>query len=347
MKLLFVVPSFSLIGGVANHYYGLRSYWKETVFYAFQGKRKGLPAYFWLIPDFITFIFKIVCLRPDVVVINPSFRPYMLFRDGLYLLIAQVLRKKIVCFFHGWDMNLSSIIEKRPFLFNCIFGKANLTYVLCNDFKESLHRMNFPGPIKLITTKVSDDLLTNFSINQRKGNIKNILYLARVDKHKGIFITLDAFSILQQQYPDLQLTIVGDGCDLNSAIDYAKEHHMMNINFTGGLRGKDLSEQFASGDVYILPSYFEGMATSVLEAMAFGLPIITSPVGGVKDFFQNGKMGYLIDSYSAKDYAKSISSLIKDKELCHSMSELNYNYARTHFMASTITKKMEEDFKSL
>lgn len=55
------------------------------------------------------------------------------------------------------------------------------------------------------------------------------------------------------------------------------------------MTGKLLSEQFESGDIYILPTYFEGMATSVLEAMAFGLPIITTPTGGVKDFFKKGK----------------------------------------------------------
>lgn len=347
MKILFVVPSFSLIGGVANHYQGLSQYWAEEIVYCVQGRRKKLPAYFWLIPDYVTFVLKVLYYRPQLVVINPSLRSYMLFRDGLYLLLAKLFRRKVVCFFHGWDINLAEKLEKCPKIFNKVFGKSDLVYVLCSDFKKTLERMNFPGLVKLNTTKVDDSLLEGFSIASRTRKVTNILYLARVDRNKGIYVAIDAFEILQKDYPFLHLTIVGNGCDKENAEKYVSKKHLPNVHFTGGLRGKDLADQFAKGDIYILPTYFEGMATSVLEAMAFGLPVLTAPVGGVKDFFVESEMGFLIDSYSAQDYADNIKILLENSELYRRISYNNYQYAHQNFMASIVTRKMECDFKVL
>ena len=347
MKVLFLVPSFSLIGGVANHYLGLHDYWTENIKYCFLGHRHGIPAFFWLIPDYFIFLFKIILFRPQLIVINPSFRIYMLYRDGVYLLLAKLMRKKVVCFMHGWDISLANKVEKNPSFYNMVFGQADLTYVLCKDYLEQLQRMNFNSKVKLTTTKVDDKLLSNFNVRIRNRKITNLLYLARVSKSKGIFIALDAYEELKKQYPYMKFTVVGNGDDLVAAQDYVKINGINDVTFTGGVTGKLLSEQFESGDIYILPTYFEGMATSVLEAMAFGLPIITTPTGGVKDFFQEGKMGYLIDTYNAKDYCLAITKLLDNPGLYMNIVYYNYEYALKHFMASEVAERMENDFRKL
>lgn len=78
-----------------------------------------------------------------------------------------------------------------------VFGKADLTYVLCKDYLEQLQRMNFNSKVKLTTTKVDDKLLSNFNVRIRNRKITNLLYLARVSKSKGIFIALDAYEELK------------------------------------------------------------------------------------------------------------------------------------------------------
>ena len=346
-RILVVVPSFSLVGGVANHYMGLEPYWTEDVRYCVYGKRERMPAVLCMIPDLLVFMYKLAVMRPDIVVVNPSLRPYQLVRDAVYLLIAKLFRKSVVTFFHGWDLSLAARIEKRPALFRWVYGRSSLIYVLCSDFAASLERMGIVGRVKLNTTKVADHLVEGFDMAARNRPATHLLYLARIDKYKGIYVAIDAFELLQKEFPELKFTIVGNGVDEQRARKYVAQKNLTNVNFTGGLHGKDLAAQFAQGDIYVLPSYFEGMATSVLEAMAFGLPVVTAPVGGVKDFFEGGKMGFLIDSYAAKDYADCIGRLVKDDALRQTMSQTNYQYAHEHFMASAIARRMEHDFSEL
>ena len=81
MRLLFVIPSLSLTGGVASHYAGLAPYWTVGISYSIYGKRKKIPAPLTLLPDIISYTFKIVFKKIDVVVVNPSLRKYQLFRN--------------------------------------------------------------------------------------------------------------------------------------------------------------------------------------------------------------------------------------------------------------------------
>jgi glycosyltransferase involved in cell wall biosynthesis len=85
----------------------------------------------------------------------------------------------------------------------------------------------------------------------------------------------------------------------------------------------------------------EGMPTSVLEAMAFGLPVISRPVGGIKDFFQNEKMGYLLESKDPAYYYEAIIKLLENKDLCKEIGLYNYSFAKENFMASIIAKNIE------
>ena len=102
---------------------------------------------------------------------------------------------------------------------------------------------------------------------------------------------------------------------------------------------------YLDADLYILPTYQEGMATSVLEAMAFGLPVLSRPVGGVRDFWKNKDMGFLMESLDSHDYAQQIEQLIGDSSLVEHISTFNRQYARDHFLASKVTEKFEDDIK--
>lgn len=345
MKILIVVPSFKILGGVANHYQGLSDHWSADVIYCFQGKRHNIPAIFTFIPDLLLFIFKIIVKRPDVVILNPSLREYQLKREAIYFKIAKLFKvKNIVTFIHGWSEDTYKAISKNPYKFNSVFGESMFIYVLCSDFKHKLEAIGVRCPILLSTTKVKDSLLINYNNSQRNGKIINVLFLARVDRSKGIFITLEIFRILKSKYPSLKLSVCGDGPALEEAKRIVESVQLNDVTFYGNVSGKELIRCFNEADLYLLPTTWgEGMATSVLEAMAFGLPIITRPVGGVKDFFVEGEMGYLIESINPSDYIDKIEELMKNPELVKQMSKINHEYAKSHFLASSVTKKIEKD----
>ena len=271
----------------------------------------------------------------------------MLIRDGIYLLLSELFGKKTVCFFHGWRKGCADAIAADPSLFNKVYGKTDLSYVLYSDFEKQLRSWGFEGKVKLNTTKVDDKLLSGFDIATRQSKPSRLLFLARVIREKGIFITLDAFAILKARHPELTLSVVGDGPELPEAKAYAKAQNIPDITFAGEMRGDDIARQYANSDLYILPTYSEGMATTVLEAMAFGMPVVTRPVGGVVDFFEQGRMGYLVESFEPKDYADRIEEIISNTTLYRTMARTNYEYAREHFYASKVAKRMETDFAEL
>ena len=346
MKVLVVTPSKKLMGGVTFYYKGLETYWRNEVIYVTYGRRPNLPALWCVIPDLMVYVYKLITFRPDVVIVNPSFRPYQLKRDGFYLLLARLMRRKVVSLFHGWDRAYSKRLEQKPNRFVRWFNKSAFIYVLCSDFKSALMRMGITAPILLTTTEVRDSLVNDYDNSRRTGEIRKILFLARIDKRKGIYETIEAFALLKQKYPCLTLNICGDSDDkpfVQEVKHFVAKEKIKDIVFHGAVHGREKIQAFKDNDLYILPTYEEGMATSQLEAMAFGLPIISRPEGGIKDHFEHEAMGYLIDSLNPQEYAEKIGYLIDHPEVYRKMSNEAFQYAHSHFLASIVARKFEAD----
>jgi len=346
MKILINVPSLKFLGGVANHYLGLKPYWNENIKYNTIGKRqeKDTSGKYYLPWDIIKFISKVIFWRPDAVLLNPSFRRTAMVRDIIFLLISSVMKQKTFVFFHGWDKEYANRQNKKRLI--KILNHTSGIFVLANEFKDELLMMGIKVPIFHGTTKVDDKLTEGFNIDDRNGKINTLLFLSRVEIEKGVLIAIDTFKILKQKYPALKFKITGNGKALSKSKEYVKNNNIKDIEFTGALWGKKLIESFSSSDVYIFPSFAEGMPTSVLEAMAFGLPVVTRKVGGLADFFENDKMGYITESFEPKVFAREIDKLIKSPERCREISRYNYHYAKENFMASKVAKYIESTIKN-
>ncbi len=348
MKILILTPILSGLGGVSSHINGLKPHWTIDVGHHEYGKNRfndsRFVAVFKYIWQYITFIFKVI--NYDVVLINPSFRRFQLIRDGAFLLTARLLGKRIIVMFHGFDVNLANeYIANNNRLFKWVYNQCEFMYTLYSGFKQQLIQLGITKPIILTTTKVTDSLLTNFDLTCRDGCIKTLLFVARIEETKGIYITIDAFALLKNKYPYLKLIVCGDGTELFNVKNYVKKLGIENVIFTGAISQEQVSDYYKTSDIFILPTYFEGMATSILEAMAFGLPIVSTPVGGIQDFFIQDKMGKLIESKSSRVYADVIEEYICNNYLVRQISEYNHYYAVEHFLASRVVLRIENDIK--
>ncbi len=342
MKILINTPNWKRpeLGGVANHYYGLRPYWTEKVKYNIVGSRaRENTGKYWFPWDLLKTIWKLLVYNPDVLIVNTSLGKNALRRDSFFLNLATLFGKKVVVHFHGFNVNYAREINAKDFLH--MFGKASGFLVLSCSIKEQLQKWGVSQPIRLTTTKVDNRMIDGYDVGRRSGDIKNILYLGRVEKEKGIYISLDVYALLQKNHPELNYTVVGSGTELENAKKYAKEIGIKNILFTGVLTGEALREQYENADLYLFTSFHEGMPTSVLEAMCFGLPIVTRPVGGLVDFFKEGEMGSFVDSFDARDFISPIEKLLNDKGLTYQIGISNNKYGIKHFLASQVTRNIE------
>lgn len=354
MKILINTPFISSPAGVSNHYLGLKDYFSKNVVYNqywtrnfirrkihFRILHKPLRIFF-MFYDLIKFIFLIFLYKCPIILLNPSFGRAALKRDSYFLRIGKFFGCKVAVFIHGWDkIYLEKVFAKKE-SFSNVWYNADAFLVLANEFKTYLEQLKIQSPIYLTTTKVNDKLVEDIP-SREFPTISGILFLARIEKAKGIYTSIDTFEILAQKYPQMKLRIVGGGNELEAVKKYTKKKNLANIYIIGPLSGNDLRSEFLNADLYILPtSHGEGMPTSVLEAMAFGLPVITRPVGGLVDFFENDKMGYLIESLNPKEYAEKIELLVNDIDKVNRISNYNIQYAREHFLASKIAKQIED-----
>jgi len=343
MNILINTPDLSFGGGVSNHYKGLKEYWTEDVRYNFVGGRRGIPGTLLLPFDYVKFFCICLFSNIDVIVLNPSLGKTAIKRDALFLKIAKWFRKKVVVFFHGWNPAMVSEIDQNSVAFKWQVYRADLFLVLASSFKTDLQRWGIEKPIALTTTKVDNQLIKKVDITTKQYD-QNLLFLTRIEEYKGIFIALELFQKIKRNYPHARLTIAGDGSKLKAVKEYVKEHQLTSVTFTGYVEGDQLIEAFQNTSIYIFPSYSEGMPTSVLEAMAFGLPVITRPVGGLVDFFENGKMGWMIDSLDSTDFVLSLEELLADPTKMLEMGHYNHEYAKQHFMAIEVAKSLEKLF---
>ena len=330
------------LGGVSNHYAGLKMHWKSDVTYNQIGSRFSIPGIFLLPIDLLTFTFKLLYLKPSLVLLNPSFNRAAFYRDALYLKVASILRFKTIVFFHGWSSSFEDKVNTS--VFNKYYGKAAAFIVLAQGFKKKILSWSPQKPTYLSSTKVDNDLLTGFTMDIKPTG-HDLIFLGRIQKEKGIYIVLDTFKKIQQEYKTCTLNVVGDGAELNKAITYAKQKNIMNVIFHGRLSGVKLAEVLKNTNINIFPTFHgEGMPTSVLEAMAFGLAVITRPIGGMPDFFEEGKMGYLTTSLDPTDYLKKFKQLLEVEANILSVGKYNFDYAKQHFYASKVAQDLERIF---
>ena len=342
MKLLINTPSLKFLGGgVANHYIGLRTFWTENVKYNVVGRRGGKSGSgkYWLPWDIFKFIFRLLTFRPNIILLNPSLGDKALKRDFIYLNICRFFRKKTSVFIHGFNFEYAKNADWKWISTN--LNKALCIFVLSQEFKNELIRRGVKSDIHLTSTKVPDYFISGFDLSMRQGKAKNIMYSGRIEKAKGVYETVDTFSILKSQYKDLTLTFVGDGSELPKLKQYVENKKIKDVRFTGRLCGEDFKKEYINADMYLFLSYTEGMPTVVLEAMIFGLPIFTRKVGGLIDFFENGKMGYISSSLDPVVFAEAMKPYIESSAKMKSVSLYNSEYARTHFIASVVARKFE------
>lgn len=345
MKLLINLPALHLVGGVANHYKGLQPYWTADVIYNFVGKRNCIPRLFILFYDYLKFLVLCLVNKNVIVVLNPSLDRKAFLRDALFLKIAKILGRKVVVFFHGWSCEEECLIDKHPRRFKTMYGNSDAFIVLSKRFSKKIHSWGVDAPVYLSSTKVDDRLVDGFDVKEKKYG-ENLLFLARVELNKGILISIEAFSKVRSKLPNAKLIVAGSGDALSFAQDYVRSESIDNVYFLGNLSGDELKEAFREADIYILPTtHGEGMPTSVLEAMMFGLPVITRPVGGLRDFFEDKKMGFMSERVDPEWYARVITELMSDNRRMVEIGLYNHNYAKERFLASKVASQLEGIFR--
>lgn len=147
-------------------------------------------------------------------------------------------------------------------------------------------------------------------IKKDNNPIKIIHVSCFEDKSKNISGLLAALNIIKQKNIDFKCILIGEGMDLDRMKDYAFSSQLNdNVIFTGLLEGQDLADTVASGDFFVLSSHYENMPVVILEALACGLPIVSTDVGGIHEIIDETS-GILVKPDDITQLAESIIKMI-------------------------------------
>ena len=186
--------------------------------------------------------------------------------------------------------------------------------------------------IKVIPNGVD---VNEFSPNvSETGPGLKILTVARLIERKGIEYLIDAVSKLKLRIPELSLTVVGSG-NLKSVLEEQAKEKMNSdsIRFLGEIPHNELAAIYSSHDIFVLPSLNEGMSNALLEAMASGLPIITTFTGGSKELLNGNAV--LIEKGSSESILEALNAIVYDTEKLIRMKDLSVERSRRFSWSKT------------
>jgi len=354
VKVIITVPQLSRPGGVSALYNIARLDNIDGIDY-FQihgfGGKNPLTRIFDLIYIYLKFAFQVV--KYDVVESNPSLASKSFFRDAIFIYISLLFNKKVIVYWHGWNDDYEEKINKTGSLkkiFLASYGQAHLNIVLGSVFKSKLIAMGVTSKIIVESNTATDEFIATEHVLPKKiedGKLISCLFLARIEVEKGIYIAIDAIRLLSKDLK-IKLVVGGDGSALSDVKKYVAEHKIENIEFAGYVNGKAKHALLASADLFIFPTYHkEGMPINLIEAMLYGLPLISTSVGGIPDWVEDGKNGFLLNSLEPKDYAETIKKLLENKTLYYSISKNNVEKADKFFKPHAFNQRMLSYYQSI
>jgi len=242
-------------------------------------------------------------------------------RKSFFALISIFFHRKFVLHLHGGEF-LKFYHEEcgslRQFFVRWVFMHSSAVIVLSNKWKQDISTIVSKHKLVLIYNPISTIPDT---INQKHVQGNQLLFLGRLGRGKGFFDLLDAMVLIIAKYPKCVLFAGGDG-DLNAAIEYCNRSGISHaVKILGWVSGEAKSELLSQSAIYVLPSYHEGFPMGVIEAMAYGLPIIATGVGGIPDAIEHGKEGLMVEPGDIPALAKTIETLLGDGDLRTSIGE--------------------------
>lgn len=262
-----------------------------------------------------------------------------------------------------WVYNFFVAIEKviGKYFTDFIFTQSYEDYILAKEkgFNKAENILCIGNGINLKTFNILN--VKEEKIEIRKSfELENddfvIVFVGRLVKEKGIFDLLEAFKMLSHKYNKVKLLVVGDNVKGDRDTEFFEKYKSLindsnieaNIRFLG-LRN-DINRILKAGDIFVLPSYREGMPRSIIEAMAMEKVVIATNIRGCREEVVDGETGYLVPVNSYKDIYTKISGLIMDRDKVNLMgtkgkarAELLYDEENVIEMQIKVFKKLLEN----
>lgn len=266
----------------------------------------------------------------DVMLIHTHPDIKTVFRELFLILFVRNKVKTIILYTHG---SASNLLDKKGHILFKIFASKLLHKIdgvglLSTQEICEWKRFYKNGKYFLLSNpySINDEaqMIIKKTRNDQRGKIE-ILFVGRLLKEKGVYEIIDSIDELRKEIPNIHLSIVGDGPEFTniqekiSSLDLCSE-----ISLVGEIKHPEIFNYYKNSDLFVFPGHGpEGFPTVLSESMVSGLPIITTPVYGIKDRLKENINCLFVEPKSPTQIAEAISRLINDPELYREIRENN------------------------
>ena len=336
-KVLVVATSRKTRGGITSV---VKAYESSPLWNDFQCKwiethRDGgaFTKIMYLIKGFLQFLVWVSFY--DIVHIHTS-EPASALRKMPFMVISRLLGKKVIVHFHSFSVE-TTINSKYQWVYRYLFGKADCVLVLSKYWQDELNKtFGFSADkVKVLynpcTTEVSE------KVYPKK---KEILYAGTVNARKGYADMIKAFAKIADKYRDWSIVFAGNG-EIEEGKALAQHLGIAGQTvFLGWVRGDDKDKTFKEASAFCLPSYAEGFPMGVLDAWAYGLPVITTPVGGIPDIAEDGKNCLLFNPGDVEKLAVQMDKMLESESLRKDIAAESSKLAQGIFSIDVVTRNL-------
>jgi glycosyltransferase involved in cell wall biosynthesis len=263
--------------------------------------------------------------RPDVVYFVPMISGLAFYRDCLFAFMFKLFNIKTIYHLHGKGIHKAiqqtfNLITYRWFFYGA--SVITLSEKLFDDISSLVKRDNvffLPNAIEYHAGDASD------SFNRKENGSFQILFVSNLMSTKGPLVLLDACKELKNRNVSFKAKFIG-----GERLDLTKEEFLQaisrnnlseQVSYLGSLYGPEKDAVFSSSDVFVLPTTNDCFPLVIIEAMAHGLPVISTDEGAIPEMILNNVTGFIVDKNNPAAIADKIETLIYDKFLHQQMSK--------------------------
>jgi glycosyltransferase involved in cell wall biosynthesis len=349
MKILLIGTSIQTKGGIASV---LKSYMGFPLFKEAQYKHivthlngTQFEKLSCMLKALIKCIYFVAKDRDWVVHIHTA-SDFSFWRKSLFFLICWIFRQPIIIHIHGGGFiefyQKSNKYSKS--IIRWILNNACSIVVVSSSWVKKLSSIKIQKNIKVIHNPLPNSKLLEIN-NIKQNDSNNILYMGLIDREKGIFDYLQVINALKNEFPSITLHICGVG-DLDNLKEIIQELEIEdNVVLHGWVGEEEIYSLFKIANIFILPSYYEGLPVSIVESLAASVPVITTYVGGIPDIIKNGENGFLVNPGDIDNLINKTRKLLNDSELQEVMGQNGRDTIIKEYTEVSIQKALNETYK--
>lgn len=306
----------------------------------------------YFIPQTFKFIFRLYVRRKEILSIGNVLHIQRI--DYAIPFLFPVKSGKVIIYFHGAaskgylsGKGVKSKLKGFIYLIleHLMLSRADkIVTVSQEDERYYFHRypeiknkiVTIPIPLNLDDFNIKTDKKALRSKYDLDDKVKIILYAGRFSKVKGIDLIIRAFVNLNKTLPDTYLVLVGRGEDEKRLRKLVTTLKAKNVRFFGHFSHDEMPDILNCSDVLVMASFTEGLPTIILEALACGLPIVSTNIGDINNVVENEKIGFLLGHRNEEELK---NKLIEALKISDKFEEDRIKIAK-NYSADTISKKI-------